>query len=361
MSSVVKRAQRINWIDTAKGIGIILVTFGHIRNGNGQSVWLPALDSSIDAIYLFHMPLFFFLGGFTFSSRRSFGDFALRKAKTLLIPYYVFSLYFLAKPIAMLIVPKLGATLQTGYDSISLGQQFYNVLINGTGLWFLWAYFIGEIVVYAITKITHSHIAYVVIAIACIAVAQYVIVWHALPFTLPFQMVKGLEVAGWILLGLVTKRIFIQCKRTIAITGTAIAAIVFVLCAIPAVREVSWVKSIFTSQLFVQASTVAGVLACVFLAIVLQRSHVLEHIGRRSISFYALNAFTLNIGKLVFFKVLGIQVAQSSAIMQWIVGILVTVFCLALLWVEDWLIRKFIPWSIGLNISRTFNKQPAEI
>lgn len=88
---------RIHWIDIAKGIGIILVSFGHIRNGDGQSVWLPALDTPINFIYLFHMPLFFFLGGLTFSSRRSFPDFLKRKAQTLLIPYYVFFAVFSCK------------------------------------------------------------------------------------------------------------------------------------------------------------------------------------------------------------------------------------------------------------------------
>ena len=56
-------SKRIEWIDVAKGVGIVLVSFGHLRNGDGESVWLPALDVPIDAIYLFHMPLFFLLGG----------------------------------------------------------------------------------------------------------------------------------------------------------------------------------------------------------------------------------------------------------------------------------------------------------
>ena len=56
-------SKRIEWIDVAKGVGIVLVSFGHLRNSDGESVWLPALDAPIDAIYLFHMPLFFLLGG----------------------------------------------------------------------------------------------------------------------------------------------------------------------------------------------------------------------------------------------------------------------------------------------------------
>lgn len=36
-------SKRIEWIDVAKGVGIVLVSFGHLRNGDGESVWLPAL------------------------------------------------------------------------------------------------------------------------------------------------------------------------------------------------------------------------------------------------------------------------------------------------------------------------------
>lgn len=43
------KTKRIEWIDIAKGIGIILVSFGHLRNGDGQSVWLPALNRLITA------------------------------------------------------------------------------------------------------------------------------------------------------------------------------------------------------------------------------------------------------------------------------------------------------------------------
>lgn len=54
------------WVDYAKGIGIILVVFGHVNRGlysagiqlSGSSYLLT--DS---IIYSFHMPLFFFLSG----------------------------------------------------------------------------------------------------------------------------------------------------------------------------------------------------------------------------------------------------------------------------------------------------------
>lgn len=51
-----KRQDRIEWIDVAKGIGIILVIMGHTFQ----------LDL-VSPIYAFHMPLFFFLSGLLFN------------------------------------------------------------------------------------------------------------------------------------------------------------------------------------------------------------------------------------------------------------------------------------------------------
>ena len=45
--------QRISWLDTVKGLAILLVVLGHVT-------FLPM--PVLGVIYAFHMPLFFFLG-----------------------------------------------------------------------------------------------------------------------------------------------------------------------------------------------------------------------------------------------------------------------------------------------------------
>lgn len=67
---------RIQWIDMAKGYGIVLVLLGHLHV-NEMMVW----------IYSFHMPLFFFLSGYLFSVKSSFREFAAGKVRKLLVPY----------------------------------------------------------------------------------------------------------------------------------------------------------------------------------------------------------------------------------------------------------------------------------
>ncbi len=86
---------RTPWVDTAKGVGIILVVVGHTLRGLDGSGVLPAGWKFVDAwIYAFHMPLFFFLAGLFLehSTRRPLGAFIDSKARRILWPYFIWSI-----------------------------------------------------------------------------------------------------------------------------------------------------------------------------------------------------------------------------------------------------------------------------
>lgn len=62
-------ASRLAWPDQAKGVGILLVVIGHVWRGLQAAAVLPdgSLYQTVDRlIYVFHMPLFFFLSGLFF-------------------------------------------------------------------------------------------------------------------------------------------------------------------------------------------------------------------------------------------------------------------------------------------------------
>lgn len=299
------------------------------------------------------MPLFFFLGGLTFSSRRAFPDFLRTKAKTLLVPYYIFSLYFLAKPIAALIAPNIVSSMQANQDyGSNIGMQFYNILVNGSGLWFLWAYFIGELIVYPLDRLLRAKYQYVILGLLLIAAS---LTFSAcLPhITIPFRIISGVEVAGFILLGIACKQLLLEIQRMPALTAFLLTAAAFVALAMLGYSTTSavWQHTCNIGAMFL------GVAASIFLSIAILHCKVLEHIGRYSLSFYAINALTLNIGKIVFFKVLHINGPHAPIAMQWVYGILLTVFCLALLWFGDLLIRWAIPWSVGVKRRKKLSKE----
>lgn len=65
-------------IDVLKGIGIILVVLGHLIGGFG-----------FDMIFLFHMPLFFFISGFLFK-KQPLKKYLSKKTIALIVPYFTF-------------------------------------------------------------------------------------------------------------------------------------------------------------------------------------------------------------------------------------------------------------------------------
>ena len=79
-------SRRIEWIDTAKGIGILLVIIAHVCNIGGAFAPVSLL------IYSFHMPLFFILSGYTLSKRTIELDIKtliIKYFKTLIIPFFL--------------------------------------------------------------------------------------------------------------------------------------------------------------------------------------------------------------------------------------------------------------------------------
>ena len=77
-----KKANRIEWLDVAKGIVIILMILGHTS--------IPHYVSNV--IFSFHMPFFFLASGLTTKFHIfSFDRFSRNKLKTLGIPFVIYS------------------------------------------------------------------------------------------------------------------------------------------------------------------------------------------------------------------------------------------------------------------------------
>ncbi len=77
---------RIEWLDIAKGLGVLLVFIGHF--------WYKCSFPIVNQIiYSFHMPMFFVLSGFIFKkSNLKFELFVVSKIKRLLLPTFIFFL-----------------------------------------------------------------------------------------------------------------------------------------------------------------------------------------------------------------------------------------------------------------------------
>jgi fucose 4-O-acetylase-like acetyltransferase len=92
------KAHRVAWIDIARGLGIVLVVYGHSLRGlvsghqlsRANSIW-----ASDYTIYTFHMPLFFLLAGLQVDRSIAKGRWPFLRSKlvTIAYPYVLWSLF----------------------------------------------------------------------------------------------------------------------------------------------------------------------------------------------------------------------------------------------------------------------------
>lgn len=135
--------QRLQYMDLAKGVGIILVVIGHSTY---------ASDSVLTWLAGFHMPLFFIISGMLLflgkESERSFKEILIKKGKGILLPYATFSI------LTILINSVFYALFMGGFSfdkiipNIIETVTFYGISV----LWFLPALFLGEILFLAVLK-----------------------------------------------------------------------------------------------------------------------------------------------------------------------------------------------------------------
>lgn len=116
--------ERVEFIDVAKGLGMIFVVIAHTLSSKTLNV-----SGFFES---FHMPLFFFISGYLFNESR-------------------YTLHvFLKKRFKQLIVPLIGFSVIIGLiNSWVLGIKYLNFILPDT-LWFLWVLYLVEVIFFLI-------------------------------------------------------------------------------------------------------------------------------------------------------------------------------------------------------------------
>ena len=176
------RNNRIEYLDVAKGIGIILV------------VWAHAGGPFHDPINLFHMPFFFLVSGLLYNSKASFWQFTWKKIKALYIPFVFWNTMFLlltqlnhfsSKHFLKRLV-KIVLTLDKEYHYLG-------------AIWFLGALF-TESVLYKLLDTILTRVKYRHYIIVVLYIFRTIYVFHVtLPGKLSRTMILGLFFAVGVL------------------------------------------------------------------------------------------------------------------------------------------------------------------
>jgi hypothetical protein len=162
---------------------------------------------------------------------------------------------------------------------------------------------------------------------------------------LPFQILSGIEAAGFIILGILLKPLLLSCSRrgSLFLGSSTLLLFLAIVCFHNSYGSAALYATV-TYKIFAAAF---GSLFVVFVSIAISKLFVLEHIGRNSLTFYAINAMTMNLIKLLFFVLLNVNVLGSSTLFQALVGLITTAAALGLSQLFSSFIRRWMWWSIG--------------
>lgn len=142
--------QRIDAIDIAKGLGILLVYIGHV----------PPCKFVVRFIYNFHMPLFFFLSGLFLDEKKyGFKDFVINRSKSLLIPLVTFCVF---------------AKITNYIPEFNFRNDLLSLGLGGAALWFLPVLYCSELIVFCLWKLFKKQYVRLCLCFSFFAVALIV-------------------------------------------------------------------------------------------------------------------------------------------------------------------------------------------
>lgn len=149
---VVPVRKRLDEIDIAKGIGIILVVLGHIVAVRSEGPVAYAIFKTY--LYQFHMPFFMYLSGFAFwRACERYSDvgllkYTLARADRLLVPFFVFGLIIIVAKAAaksLMYVDDAPDQIWTGLSSLFIHTDDSPAL----SIWYVFVLFVYSVFSFA--------------------------------------------------------------------------------------------------------------------------------------------------------------------------------------------------------------------
>lgn len=335
---------RIDWIDALKGWGMVLIVVGHVWS-------LTDFSAFYQWIYAFHVPLFFFAAGLTFTIKNTHTWTVMRqRAPALLVPYAVFGLlgyvfyaggygiaYALDLRMAQFDYGLLRPLLGIMYGAVGDG-----LLVNSP-LWFIPALLVCTAMVHAINRYVKTNTWRYLWALLALGLGT----WLGPLVKLPWGIAPALSAVIFMQMGIDFKRLglSLSVNRWMGLGALLLLISVFagsvngsVIQATPLVNNPIWFL-VFAS---------AGIGMSVAMVMLPQGRPVwLCCIGRHSLAIMVLHMLVIKATKVVITFSTGQSMAIMESSLVW--GLLVLLITALLLWPLVLLINRYLPWVLTRN------------
>ena len=320
---MISEKKRIDWIDNAKGIGILFVMLGHCYLKYEYVFWFAS----------FHMTLFFFCSGVTYKRKGSYYHFFIHKIKTIIVPYCFFA------SILVLYSWVMSIRHQYDYDIVEdilnqCQQKRYNYL------WFLVCLFVAMQLMYFTEMVAkerwfYAHLTWMSVFIMYRIIINRDLIWNVdLAFGAVSIMCLG-------------KEYFSKRNRTISIIKIITLGGISIICSTVNCLYYGMFdlfKSEFANPFFSIVAALTGTFCIIQISKKINNRFVC-YLGKNSLLFYGLHRIIIDLTIAVYHKI-GFDIGANGitqicfAILSVVVTIIVLIPC-------NWWVKKYIPWALG--------------
>jgi fucose 4-O-acetylase-like acetyltransferase len=161
-----KMMQRLDYLDNAKAIAIVLVSFAHILGCFDSNTFSKSI---LIFCYGIELPIFFFISGILYRIK-NYDEFNFnKKILRLLYPYFTFSIVYLLWDFIII----TSRFVKNGEFSYNFFCNEFLSFVTGWGcgpLWFLSTFFLAELIFFYLRK---KIIISLIISLLCIYIGDY--------------------------------------------------------------------------------------------------------------------------------------------------------------------------------------------
>lgn len=348
-----KNETRIPWIDIVKGILIIAIVLGHVFTDGKIRWWL----------YSFHVPAFFFISGYCYKRKESFGGYFKNKIRGIVIPYVIFSL------ISILIF-YLGSIVYTPLTTMAECNPIKNIIVMLYGnskpdgmrynlpLWFLPCLFSVSMIAYGIDlfgdKWKKKHLVRLTGIILGIIIGIFF--RNNEDIALPWHIETASSMLVWYLCGIECREYRIiesytgknRNNRIIAVLVSMGILVVGACISFFNVRVVGVREEHYGVLGIYYVAAILGIVGCIGISVAISKCKLLEILGKNTLGVLVIHKFPI----LFFQKFVPITsklLAEPDTFGGVLCAVLVTAIVVICALVGTHFIRIVAPWTLGIK------------
>jgi len=328
--------KRIDYIDNAKAMGIILVLTGHLTGD------LPIYI--INLIYSFHMPLFFFISGYLLKEKYldlNYKAYLKRLMVKIIIPYMLFGILSLIFIMLENKVKKLEFNIVEGIYGLLYGTGEF--LSFNIVLWFFTALFSVSLMYYFLYKwLGRKEIIFfsMIIGVISCYLTPYISI------RMPWNIELALIALFFYALGHYMSFIRLQYIQKYRHWYLCLASLVILMYGTLINGRVDMNTMQFSNPILFYLTALAGILFTIQLSLIVKRNRLAIYLSDNTITLFPLH--------LIYFSVftgVGIKIFSMGQGFQWTYeyNVLYIVMAVLINWPISILIRKYLPFIMGIQ------------